>query len=61
VEIKMDQTDYKIISNSNRCQKCYFRFEVVLDDIEEINISCRHPMGPGNSMHCIYFKNMDMD
>ncbi|ADZ08669.1 hypothetical protein Metbo_0417 [Methanobacterium lacus] len=57
----MDQTDYKIISNSNRCQKCYFRFEVVLDDIEEINISCRHPMGPGNSMHCIYFKNMDMD
>ena len=57
----MDQIDYKIISNSNRCHKCYFRFEVVLDDVEEINISCRHPMGPGNSIHCIYFKNMDMD
>lgn len=57
----MDRNDYKIISSSNRCYKCYFGFKVVLDDIEEINISCRHPGGPGNSIHCIYFKNMDMD
>jgi hypothetical protein len=56
----MDRSDYKIISNTNRCKKCYFKFEVVLDEIEQINLSCRHPKGPGNPMHCTYFKNRDM-
>jgi len=59
-ELKMDQKEYKIISCSDRCSQCYFKYEFVPDDIEQISISCRHPRGPGNPMHCIYFKNRDM-
>lgn len=57
----MDLSDYKIVSCSDRCNLCFFKCEVVLDDIEQINISCRHPRGPGNPIHCIYFKNRDID
>ena len=28
-------------------------------DLRKINLSCRHPKGPGNPVHCIYFRNND--
>jgi len=54
-----DLSDYEVISCSDRCYKCHFKCEVVMDDVRKINFSCRHPKGPGNPVHCIYFRNND--
>lgn len=52
--------EYSIISCSDRCNECLFKCEVVVHEIKHINISCRHPKGPGNPVHCIYFKNRNL-
>ena len=52
--------EYSIISCSDRCNDCLFKCEVLVDEIKQINISCRHPKGPGNPVHCIYFKNREI-
>lgn len=51
--------DFDIITCSDRCTECFFRCEVFVDDINTLNISCRHPKGPGNPIHCIYFKKSE--
>ncbi len=49
--------DFIVISCSDKCNDCLFKCEVVVADMKQVNISCRHPKGPGNPIHCIYFKN----
>lgn len=57
-EAKNDKyEDFDVISCSDRCAECFFRCEVVVEEMNTLNISCRHPKGPGNPEHCIYFKN----
>lgn len=56
-EYKTDKyKDYEVISCSDRCYECLFKCEVVINDMKQLNLSCRHPKGPGNPVHCIYFK-----
>lgn len=45
-----------IVSSSKECYNCLFKCEVVVEEIKQIKIYCRHPKGPGNPEHCIYFK-----
>lgn len=52
--------DYVVVSCSDRCSECLFKCEVVINDMKQINISCRHPKGPGNPIHCIYFKSRNI-
>ncbi len=55
----IENREYEIISSSERCIKCKFQCKIILDDIMQIKISCKHPKGPGNPQHCIYFKKKD--
>jgi hypothetical protein len=50
--------EYEIISSNEKCIKCRFQYKIILDELNQINISCRHPKGPGNPVHCIYFKQV---
>ena len=55
--VQMDENlEYEIISSNERCIKCRFQCKTILEDINQINISCKHPKGPGSPVHCIYFK-----
>lgn len=55
--IKIDENmDYEIISSNERCIKCRFQCKTIFEDKNQINITCKHPKGPGNPAHCIYFK-----
>ncbi|WP_370005100.1 hypothetical protein [Methanothermobacter sp. KEPCO 2] len=47
---------FRITSTTGECPECVYRCEVVLEDLGEIKLYCRHPMGPGRPAHCIYFK-----
>ncbi|MDI9615694.1 hypothetical protein [Methanothermobacter sp.] len=38
---------FRIISTTGECPECVYRCEVVLEDLGEIKLYCRHPMGPG--------------
>lgn len=55
---------YRIISTTSECPECVYRCEAVLEDTMEVKMYCRHPRGPGNLSHCIYFrrdKKLDED
>ena len=55
--VKIDENgDYEIISSNERCIKCRFQCKTILEDTNQINITCKHPKGPGSPAHCIYFK-----
>ncbi|MGO9387940.1 MAG: hypothetical protein ACLPWD_07835 [Methanobacterium sp.] len=56
---KLNNIDFEVISCTERCIQCKFRYEIVLEDIKRVSISCSHPRGPGNPLHCIYFKRGD--
>jgi hypothetical protein len=49
--------EFEVLSNTYRCSKCKHRQEIVVSDIKCINIACKHPKGPGNPSHCIYFSS----
>lgn len=53
------EKDYEIVSPNHRCIECKFQCKVIVDHIEQVNISCKHPKGPGNPQHCIYFRNRE--
>lgn len=53
----INNEDFELISSTDRCIQCKFRYEVILEDIKRISISCKHPRGPGNPLHCMYFKH----
>ncbi len=52
----LNNEDFEVVSSTDRCIQCKFRYEVILDDVKSINISCRHPRGPVNHLYCMYFK-----
>lgn len=47
---------FRIISATGECPVCVYRCEVVIEDLKEVKVYCRHPRGPGNPSHCIYFR-----
>ncbi|MCK9151578.1 hypothetical protein [Methanobacterium alcaliphilum] len=49
-------TEFKIVSSSRECLNCLFNCEIVVEELKEVKIYCRHPKGPGNPEHCIYYK-----
>jgi hypothetical protein len=51
-----ENTEYEIISSNERCINCRFQCKIILEDKNQINITCKHPKGPGSPVHCIYFK-----
>lgn len=52
-----DNKEYEIVSSNEKCINCRFQIKTILEELNQINISCKHPKGPGNPVHCIYFKN----
>lgn len=55
---KVKDTEYEVISSNEKCVRCRFQYKIILDELNQINISCRHPKGPGSPVHCIYFKQV---
>lgn len=57
---KVNGEEFEVISSSDRCIQCRFQCEIVLDDndTKQIYLSCEHPVGPGDPVHCAYFKKM---
>ena len=51
--------DFEVVSCSDRCKNVYSNVKLLITKLKQINISCRHPKGPGNPVHCIYFKSRD--
>lgn len=52
------EEDYEIVSSNDKCIDCRFQCKIIVGPAKQVNISCKHPKGPGNPDHCIYFKNM---
>lgn len=48
--------EFEVLSSNEKCYQCLFQCEVVIKEKKEISLSCKHPKGPGNPTHCIYFK-----
>lgn len=59
-QFKYDE-EYEISSPSDKCANCLFQCVVVLKDLKKIDISCKHPKGPGKPEHCIYYKEKKAD
>ncbi|MBI5681322.1 MAG: hypothetical protein HZC47_10540 [Methanobacterium sp.] len=57
---KVKGEDYEIISSNDKCVECRFQCKVIVTSMKQMNISCKHPKGPGNPDHCIYFKSMEI-
>lgn len=55
----IEEDNYEIISSNKKCIGCIFQLKIALEPQKQINISCRHPRGPGNISHCIYFKSIN--
>jgi hypothetical protein len=51
----VDGEEFEVLSNTYRCSNCKHHQEIVVTDIKQISIACRHPGGPGNPSHCVYF------
>ncbi|WP_048188441.1 hypothetical protein [Methanobacterium paludis] len=51
----LNKESFEVLSNTYRCSKCKHRHEIVVNNIKRINIGCKHPRGPGNPSHCVYF------
>lgn len=49
---------FEIISSNEKCLNCSFQCKIIISDMKRISISCKHPKGPGNPVHCIYFKRL---
>ena len=49
---------FEVVSCSPRCNQCLFKQKVVVTEFKRVSLSCRHPKGPGNPVHCIYFKHV---
>jgi len=47
---------FRVVSATGECPLCVYRCEVVVEDLKEVKVYCRHPGGPGNPSHCIYFR-----
>jgi len=56
-QVKTTDSEYEIISSNEKCINCRFQIKTILEELNKINISCKHPKGPGNPAHCIYFKS----
>lgn len=54
----VDSEDFEVISCTEECIKCKFQCKTIVTPAKQVNISCRHPKGPGNPAHCIYFKHL---
>ena len=55
--LESDIEEYEIISSNEKCINCRFQIKTVLEELNQINLSCKHPKGPGSPVHCIYFKS----
>lgn len=58
IDEKVKEPEYEVISSNEKCVRCRFQYKIILDELNQINISCRHPKGPGSPVHCIYFKQV---
>ena len=52
----VNNEEFEIISSSAECYKCLFQCEIIVDEMKQVKLYCRHPKGPGMPEHCIYFK-----
>jgi len=50
---------YNVFASTEKCINCKFQCKIIVDEKKEINLSCKHPKGPGGPVHCIYFKRMN--
>jgi hypothetical protein len=57
----IEEEEFKVLSSSEKCYKCLFQCKVIIKEKKRISLSCKHPKGPGNHMHCIYFKNIKLE
>ncbi|MBP2046180.1 hypothetical protein [Methanobacterium aggregans] len=54
----VDGEEFEVVSCSPRCYKCKFKQKIVVPELKRVSLSCRHPKGPGNPVHCIYFRHL---
>ncbi len=56
-----DGEEYELTTPSDKCTECLFQCVVIIKKLKLIDISCKHPKGPGKPEHCIYFKKRKSD